>query len=58
MRAVSLEKAKQKQMFRTAFKSADFNQMRIGPGCYDPAYKEIGMGYMTVSGHNQIKVSP
>jgi len=29
-----------------------------GPGSYDPAYKEIGQAYRTVSGHVQHKVSP
>ena len=42
MRAVNIEKAKQKQLFRTAFKSTEYELRDIGPGCYYPTYKEIG----------------
>lgn len=52
MRAVNIEKAKQKQLFRTAFKSTDYELRNIGPGCYQPTYKEVGSGYMSVAGHN------
>lgn len=42
-------------MFRTAFSK---DPEEVGPGCYNPNYGDVGTKFMSVAGHQQLKVSP